>query len=170
MPLTQEERIELLKKAREAKKVKREAKLAPEPAPEPEPVPEPVIVKLTKPKAIKIKKADPPKYIKDDAKITKEEYLINDPEPECECEPEPIPPPSKPIKEPKPRKVKEPVNTLDLSMRPKPIENVMEELVNNDNKYKNPNLQSRLPPVQPVKNNQVIITKTAQPTYCLFDY
>jgi hypothetical protein len=165
MPLTYDERLELLKKAREAKKVKREAKLAPTPEPEPETEPEPIPapVKVSKPKTIKIKKADPPKYIKDDAKMTKEEYLINDPEPEPE--PEPV----KTKKVAKPRKVKDPVKTLDLIVEPKPIEQVMEEVVNNDNKYKNPNLQSKLPKLTH-KPPEVVITKTKQPTYILFDY
>ena len=166
MPLTYDERLELLKKAREAKKAKRDAKLLPEELPEPEPEPEPV--KATKPKAIKIKKAEPPKYIKDDATLTKEEYLINDPEPEPEPEPEPVVIPTKPIKIPKPRKIKEPVNTLDIIVEPKPIEAVMEEVIENDNKYKNPNLQSRLP--NKTKPNHVTITKSVKPINILFDY
>jgi len=173
MALTYDERLELLKKAREAKKAKRDAKLLPEPIPEPPapepPAPESEPVKFTKPKAIKIKKPEPPKYIKDDAKLTKEEYLINDPEPECSCEPEPVVIPTKPIKIPKPRKVKEPVNTLDLFVEPKPIETVMEEVVNNDNKYKNPNLQSRIAKAPP-KQSEVVITKTIKPIHFLFDY
>jgi len=173
MALTYDERLELLKKAREAKKAKREAKLTPEPpASEPEPEPEPV--KFTKPKAIKIKKSEPPKYIKDDAKLTKEEYLINDPEPEPEHEPEPeskpepVVIPAKPVKVSKPRKIKEPVNTLDLT-EPEPIETVMQEIVNNDNKYKNPNLQSKIAKA-PFKQPEVVITKTIKPIHFLFDY
>jgi len=172
MALTYDERLELLKKAREAKKAKRDAKLLPEPIPEPPapepPAPEPEQVKFTKPKAIKIKKPEPPKYIKDDAKLTKEEYLINDPEPECSCEPEPVVVAPKPVKVSKPRKIKEPVNTLDLS-EPKPIETVMQEIVNDDNKYKNPNLQSRIAKVPP-KQPEVVITKTVKPIHFLFDY
>ena len=94
--------------------------------------------------------------------------MINDPEPEPEPEPEPV----KAKKVAKPRKVKDPVNsvnTLDLIVEPKPIENVMEEVVINDNKYKNPNLQSKLPK-QTHKAPEVFITKTKQPTYILFDY
>jgi hypothetical protein len=174
MPLTYEQRLELLVKAREAKKTKRNAKLLPEelpepPVPEPEPEPEPEPVKITKPKAIKIKKPEPPKYIKDDAKLVKEEYLINDPEPECNCEPEPVVIAPKPVKVSKPRKVKEPVNTLDLFVEPKPIETVMEEVVNNDNKYKNPNLQSKIAKAPP-KQHEVVITKTIKPIHFLFDY
>lgn len=169
MPLTYDERLELLKKAREAKKAKREATLTP---PEPEPTtepPEPETVKVSKSKTIKIKKADPPKYIKDDAKITKEEYLINDPEPAPEPVSVPEPEPIKSMKVVKPRKIKDPINTLDIRVEPAPIEKVMEEVVNNDLKYKNPNLQSKLAK-QTHKAPEVVITKTKQPTYIMFDY
>lgn len=174
MPLTHEERLELLKNAREAKKAKRDAKItAPKPIPEPipehvpepipEPIPEPVkpSVKKTTPKWIK-KPDKCCKIIKDDGVISKEEYLINDEEPEPAT---PIAEPPKPIKVVKPRKVKEPVRTLDIK-EPEPIEIVMEDLVNNDAKYK---IRERPQPKQP-NQKEVIITKTTRPVSLLFDY
>ena len=91
MPLTYDERLELLKKAREAKKAKRDAKtIAPEPEPIPEHVPEPIpepipepVKPTTKKNAIKrLKKTTTCcKPVKIEGEMSKEEYLITDEEP-----------------------------------------------------------------------------------------
>jgi hypothetical protein len=163
MPLTYEDRVELLKKAREAKKAKMLASKAPVSSPVnedsdsseeafEEPV-KPVKTKALPPKWLK--NPEKPKKVKDDGVMTKEQPLIED-----EPEPEPV----KAKKVAKPRKVKESVKTLEIIAEPKAIEEVMDEVVNNDTKYK-PKPKATPKP----KANPVSITKCAT-GICLFDY
>jgi hypothetical protein len=99
-----------------------------------------------------LKKEEPPKRVKDDARLSKEEPVITD------REPTPIP------KKRAPRKTKEPVNTLDIT-EPRPIQEVMEEVVNNDVKYKP---KPKATP-KPKASKPISITKCPQ-GICLFDY
>jgi hypothetical protein len=164
MGLTYEDRVELLKKAREAKKAKMLASKAPVSSPvnedsdsseEAEEPAKPVKTKTLPPKWLK--NPEKVKKVKDDGVMTKEAYLIED-------EPEPEPEPVKAKKVAKPRKVKESVKTLEIIAEPKAIEEVMEEVVNNDTKYK-PKVKATPKP----KANPVSITKCAT-GICLFDY
>ena len=181
MPLSYEDRIELLKKAREAKKAKQmAAKVTPsqpvnEDSESSSDVEEPKI--KTKPKIPNpkwLKAPEPVKKVKDVEILSKEEYdddkpvkpvksvrarkIVKPPTPEPEPEPEPEP------KKRAPRKVREPVRTLDVIVEPKPIEEVMEEVVNNDVKYKPKPRVKSVP-----KSNSITITKSDIP-FSLFDY
>ena len=160
MPLTYDQRVELLAKAREAKKAKMLASKAPVSSPvnedsdsseEAEEPAKPVKTKTLPPKWLK--NPEKPKKVKDDGVMTKEAYLIED-------EPEPV----KAKKVAKPRKVKESVKTLEIIAEPKAIEEVMDEVVNNDTKYKAKPKATPKP-----KANPVSITKCAT-GICLFDY
>jgi hypothetical protein len=162
MVLSYDDRVELLKKAREAKKAKMLASKAPVSSPvnedsdSSEEAEEPA--KPVKTKALPkkwLKNPDKPKKVKDDGVMTKEAYLIED-----EPEPEPV----KAKKVTKPRKVKESVKTLEIIAEPKAIEEVMNEVVNNDTKYK-PKPKATPKP----KANPVSITKQQMP-FTLFDY
>lgn len=190
MPLTYEDRIELLKKAREAKKAKMLAsKSAPVSTPvngdsessgedieevdnAPKKFPK---VKAPNPKWLRV--PEKPKRVQMDENVSKENYLIDDdtpvkaksvrakkavskpPSPEPEPEPEPIPEPKKRAT----RKPREPVKTLDIGDI-RPIEEVMDEIVNNDEKYK-PKPRAKSVP----KSNPITITKSDVP-FSLFDY
>lgn len=183
MPLSYEDRIELLKKAREAKKAKQQAsKVTPqqpinEDSESSEDFEEPKTIqkktKIPNPKWLKVPEV--PKKVKDVEEVSKEEYVIDDDKPVkpmrgrkviksttptsvSESEPEPV------IKKRAPRKVKEPVRTLDIIAEPKAIEEVMEEVVNNDVKYK-PKPRAKSAP----KSNSITITKSVTP-FSLFDY
>lgn len=187
MPLSYEDRIELLKKAREAKKAKQMAtKVIPpsqsvnEDSESSEDFEEPKTktkTKIPNPKWLKVPEV--PKKVKDVEILSKEEYVIDDDKPvkpvkakavrakkavakppSPEPEPEPIPEPKKRAT----RKVREPVRTLDIIAEPKPIEELMEEVVNNDVKYK-PKPRAKSVP----KSNSITITKSAIP-FSLFDY
>lgn len=187
MPLTYAERVELLAKARQAKKEKMLASKAPVSAPvnndsesSGEDMEE---VNNAPPKVHKVKAPNPkwlrvpekPKKVDMSEKVSKEEYVIDDepvkvkavrakkavakpPSPEPEPEPEPQP------KKRATRKAKEPVKTLDIVAEPKAIEEVMSEVVNNDEKYKP---KPRAKPV--AKSNPITITKSDTP-FSLFDY
>jgi hypothetical protein len=184
MPLTYDQRVELLAKAREAKKQKMLASKS-----EPKEIVNedsdsssdednqevnntPVKFPKNKiPNPRWLKNPEKQKKIKDDGAMTKEEYLIDDevkpvksvrakkvadPEPDREPTPEP--------KKRAPPKKKEPIRSLDIIAEPKPIEQVMDEVVNNDVKYK----ARAKAPAKP-KNNAVTITKPQMP-FTLFDY
>lgn len=185
MPLTYEDRIELLKKAREAKKAKMLAsKSAPVSTPvngdsessgedieevdnAPTKFPK---VKAPNPKWLRV--PEKPKKVDMSEKVSKEDYVIDDEPVKAKAvrakkavakppspEPEPIPEPKKRAT----RKAKEPVKTLDIS-EPRAIEEVMEEVVNNDEKYK-PKPRAKSVP----KSNPITITKSDSP-FSLFDY
>jgi hypothetical protein len=163
MPLTYEDRVELLKKAREAKKAKMLASKAPVSSPvnedsdsSEEPA-EPAKPVKTKKLPIKwLKNPEKAKKVDVEGLMTKEQPLIEDDEPE----------PVKAKKVAKPRKVKESVKTLEIIAEPREIEEVMDEVVNNDTKYKaKPKPKATPKP----KANPVSITKCAT-GICLFDY
>ena len=160
MPLSYEDRVELLKKARQAKKEKMMASKAPVSAPvnEDSDSSEEAFEEPTKPVKTKtlppkwLKNPEKPKKVIADGVMTKEQPLIED-EPET---------PSGHKK--RAMRKKEPVKTLEIIAEPKAIEEVMDEVVNNDTKYK-PKPKATPKP----KANPVTITKC--PTgMCLFDY
>jgi hypothetical protein len=163
MVLSYSDRVELLKKAREAKKVKMLASKQPDAVPvneDIEEIVEPEKTVKTKKLPIKwLRNPEKPKKVNDDGVMTKEQPLIED-------EPEPEPEPVKVKKVTKPRQPKEPVKTLEIIAEPKPIEQVMDEVVNNDTKYKaKPKPKATPKP----KANPVSITNCAT-GICLFDY
>ena len=175
MPLSYEQRVELLAKAREAKKAKQLAgKSAPTPAipvvvdsdTSSEEIEEPTKFPKSKiPNPKWLKNPETQKKVKVEGKMTKEEHIIDDDEikslfskQSASSTPEagPI------VKVKKPKKVKEPVKTLDIS-EPEPIEKVMEDVVNNDTKYK-PKVKA-----PPKKAPQIVISKPTSGIN-LFDY
>lgn len=203
MPLTTEERIELMKRARLAKankkladvpvvnveppveqpptpKVKKSRKKN-EIAPLPEPVQiiqedeseeeaevEVIEVPIPAPK----KKAPPNKFLKlpkiepqkcCDEKVSREEPLITDDKPQI-LDNNIVIPPKKEIK--KPRQPRASSRTLDIVAEPKAIEEVMEEVKNNDMKYRAQQKQVQQPPT-PSAPIQII---RREPALRLFDY
>ena len=172
MVLTKEERIELMSRARAAKANKKTIiEEEPEPAPEPEPVkkktgrkpkevvnlPEPVQVvnipeepapapkKKTTNKFLKLPKIEPEKCC--DEIVSKEEPLITDEKPQVVAEKIVVPSKST-IKKPKAIRASTPSRTLDIVEKPKAIEDVMEEVVNNDMKYRPPQKRQQAPAQQ----------------------
>ena len=177
MPLSYEQRVELLAKAREAKKAKQLAgKSAPTPAipvvvdsdTSSEEIEEPTKFPKSKiPNPKWLKNPEQQKKVKVEGKITKESYVIDD-DPEIKSlfskqsasstpEPKPV------VKPKKPKKVKEAVKTLDIVVEPKEIEQVMQEVVANDTKYK-PKVKA--PPKKPAP---VVISRPVS-SINLFDY
>ena len=178
MPLTYEQRVELLAKARAAKKEKQNAS---KPAPTPatpavidsdtssEEIEEPVKFPKSKiPNPKWLKNPEQQKKVKVEGKMTKEEHIIDD-DPEIKSlfskqsasstpEPGPI------VKVKKPKKVKEPVKTLDIVVEPKEIEQVMQEVVANDTKYK-----PKVKVPAPKKPAPVVISRPVS-SINLFDY
>ena len=176
MPLSYEQRVELLAKARAAKKEKQNAS---KPAPTPatpavidsdtssEEIEEPVKFPKSKiPNPKWLKNPEQQKKVKVEGKMTKEEHIIDD-DPEIKSlfskqSASSTPEPGPVVKVKKPKKVKEPVKTLDIS-EPEPIEKVMEDVVNNDTKYK-PKVKA-----PPKKAPQIVISKPTSGIN-LFDY
>lgn len=179
MVLTKEQRIELLARAREAKARKRlqnkgdevplpiseadEEAEEEEEEPEPEPVPEPVPVPKKKTLPIKwLKKPELPVKVCCKEKLTKEAPVIDD-EPQVVADNIVIPPKSI-IK--KPKAVRASTRTLDIA-EPAPIEEVLEEVKNNDMKYRP---QRRMPQEEPrIPQHPVRIIKQ-EPPLSLFNY
>jgi hypothetical protein len=161
MPLTKEERIELMARARAAKANKKEV-IKEEAEPEPEPVKEPVkktrqkkaeiplplpveVIQEADPEPVAVapkKKALPVKWLKNpkepvkvccDEKVSKEEYLIDDDKPQAVAESIFVPS-KKEIKKPRAIRSSTPVRTLNI-VEPEPIEEVLEDIKNNNTKY-----------------------------------
>lgn len=172
MPLTKEDRIELLARARQAKankklaqdeivvnveppveqpptpKVKKSRKKN-EIAPLPEPVrlieeddeeeevievPIPVPKKKAVPnKFLKLPKIEPQKCC--DEKVSREEPLITDDKPLI-VDKNIVIPAKKQITKPRQPRASAPVRSLDIVEYPKEIDDVMEDIVNNDKKYR----------------------------------
>jgi hypothetical protein len=179
MGLTYDQRVELLVKARDAKKQKMLAsKSEPKEAVnqdsdssiEEEPVKFPKTRVIPNPKWLKAK--EPVKKVKDDGIMTKEIPVIDD---ETTDEPKPVksvktkkvetPEPDRgQTPEPKkraPRKPKEAVRTLEIPAEPRAIDEVMDDIVKNDVKYK--------AKPKPKPSNPITISKP-QTTMNLFDY
>ena len=178
MPLSYEQRVELLAKARAAKKEKQNAS---KPAPTPatpavidsdtssEEIEEPVkFPKSRIPNPKWLKNPETQKKVKVEGKITKESYVIDD-DPEIKSlfskqsasstpEPKPV------VKPKKPKKVKEAVKTLDIVVEPKEIVQVMEDIVTNDKIYK-----PKVKVPAPKKAPQIVISKPTSGIN-LFDY
>jgi hypothetical protein len=196
MVLTTEQRIELLSRAREAKKAKQQAakeqaivnvEVPVEQPPTPkvkknrkknDPLPEPVQViqeseseeevvevpipvpkkrTVPNPKWLKTAKTEPEK-VSYNEKLTKESPLIED-EPQVVADKIVIPPKSV-IK--KPRAPRASSRTLDIS-EPAPIEDVLEEVKNNNQKYL-PKVKQSMPAPSPVSIRRV------DPPLQLFNY
>ena len=173
MVLTTEERIQLKAKARAAKANKKVIiEEEPEPEPEPEPIkkktgrkpkevvplPEPVqVVNIPEePAPAPKKKSLPAKWLKNpkieaekccDEIVSKEEPLITDEKPQLVAEKIVVPSKST-IKKPKAIRASTPARTLDIVEKPKEIEEVMEEVVNNDMKYRPPQKRQQAPAQQ----------------------
>ena len=178
MPLSYEQRVELLAKAREAKKAKQLAgKSAPTPAipvvvdsdTSSEEIEEPTKFPKSKiPNPKWLKNPETQKKVKVEGKMTKEEHIIDDDtevkslfsKQSASSTPElgPV------VKPTKPKKVKEPVKTLDIVVEPKEIEQVMQEVVANDTKYK-----PKVKVPAPKKQQQIVISKPTSGIN-LFDY
>lgn len=202
MVLTKEDRIELLKKARQAKASKRasakedeeETPVVNVPEPEPEP-PTPKVKKTRKPKELPVpveevvevveeeplpvpkKKAVaslPSKWLKNpktepekvccNAKLTKEEPLITDDKPQVVADKIVIPPKKELVKKRTPR-ASTPSRKLELSP-PRDIVEVIEELQQDNTKYRPPQKRQQAPPPQ----SAPISIVRAEPALRLFDY
>lgn len=180
MVLTTEQRVELLAKARAAKANKKLAEVNVDPPVEqPEtpkvkksrkknevvPLPEPVQViqesdpeeeVVAAPAPAPKKKALPVKWLKAapepqkccDEKVSKEKFVIDD-EPQV-VEEHIVVPAKSAIK--KPRAPRASTRTLEIITEPKPIEEVLEEVKNNDMKYRPPQKRqvSAPPPSAPI--------------------
>lgn len=196
MPLTQEQRVELLAKARAAKankklaesavvnveppveqpetpKVKKSRKkqeVIPEPV---QPIPEsdesePEVVAAPAPAPAPKKKGLPVKWLKAapepqkccDEKVSKEKPLIDD---EPQVIEQVVVPSKKELK--KPRAPRTSTRTLEIVAEPKAIEDVLDDVKNNDMKYRPPQKRhASVPPTAPI---QII---KAPPSLNLFDY
>jgi hypothetical protein len=97
--------------------------------------------------------------------LTKEEPLIKDEEPLVVPEKHIVVPSKSTIK--KPKAIRASTRTLDMVVEPKPIEEVLEEVKNNDEKYRP---QRRLPSLVPPTPQQPISIKYIDPPLRLFDY
>jgi hypothetical protein len=179
MALTYDQRVELLAKAREAKKQKMIAsKSQPKEAvnQDSDSSIEDEVVKFPKTRVIPnpkwLKAKEPVKKVKDDGVMTKEFPVIDDettdepkpvksvkakkvenPEPDREATPAP--------KKRAPRKPKEAVRTLEIPAEPRAIDDVMDDIVKNDIKYK--------AKPKPKPSNPITISKP-QGGLNLFDY
>lgn len=200
MPLTKEDRIELLARARQAKANKKlsqpvEEEPVVEEAPPPKVkktrskkevlLPEPVQLiqeeeseeeevvevpipapkkKATPNKFLKLPKIEPQKCC--DERVSHEQPLITDETPQI-LDKNIVIPSKKQLTKPRQPRTSIPVRTLDIAEKPKAIEEVMEEVVNNDKKYRPPQQrQAQQPPTPSAPIN--IIRK--EPALRLFDY
>ena len=205
MPLTKEDRIELLARARQAKankklaqdeivvnvepqveqpptpKVKKSRKKN-EIAPLPEPVqlieeddeeedvievPVPVPKKKAVPnKFLKLPKIEPQKCCTEI--VSHEEPLITDDKPQV-IDKNIIIPSKKQIVNPRRPRASTPSRTLDIVENPREIDEVMEDIVNNDMKYRAPQKQVKQVPTPSTPSAPIQIIRK-EPALRLFDY
>lgn len=120
--------------------------------------------KTTPNKFLKLPKIDPPKCC--DERVSHEQPLITDETPQV-LNKNIVVPSKKQLTKPRQPRASPPVRTLDIAEKPKAIEEVMEEVVNNDMKYRPPQQrQAQQPPTPSAPIN--IIRK--EPPLRLFHY
>ena len=127
------------------------------------PVPAPK-KKATPNKFLKLPKIEPQKCC--DERVSHEELLITDETPQV-LDKNIVVPSKKQLTKPRQPRASIPVRTLDIMEKPKEIEEVMEEVVNNDKKYRPP--QQRQAQQPPTPSAPIKITRK-EPALRLFDY
>ena len=113
---------------------------------------------------LKLPKIEPQKCC--DERVSHEQPLITDETPQV-LDKNIVVPSKKQLTKPRQPRASTPVRTLDIMEKPKEIEEVMEEVINNDKKYRPPQQrQAQQPPTPSAPIN--IIRK--EPALRLFDY
>ena len=120
--------------------------------------------KITPNKFLKLPKIEPQKCC--DERVSHEQPLITDETPQV-VDKSIIIPSKKQLAKPRQPRASTPVRTLDIMEKPKEIEEVMEEVVNNDKKYRPP--QQRQAQQPPTPSAPIKITRK-EPALRLFDY